>query len=229
MTYPEQTIPQGLLQHWYAALTGLILLCCLLAVPMAEAKQSLVPVVPQGRQTAAKTTGQATVPPAEDILDIKPPVQIDQSPAPWLIYAGIALIVLLGTGLVLYKRKRTTMPPAPAAHTWALAQLDKARQLFADDEYNQFVNLIDHTLRTYIEQRFGVTARRQTSREFITRLSSDQASVPLELANNIDNLQVWLSQCDRVKFARARLTKNDMESMLKNINDFIQATREPQP
>lgn len=111
------------------------------------------------------------------------------------------------------------------AHQTALRELDRAGPLIEQQDINAFITLIDQTLRRYIEQRFGIFARRQTTREFIHGLAEGQKNVPQSLMENSDNLKTWLQHCDLVKFAKAGLSQETMTDMVANLRTFIASTK----
>ena len=204
-----------------------IILClAVLSLPtglLAEAINApLAPAPGQNTQTvqppAADNTG------APELFDIKGPVEIPDNSTTILWSAAAALLLLLAI-LCFIWWKRTRKQRAILAHETALQRLAAARGLIDKRDVDAFVTLIDQTLRSYIEQRFAVSARRQTTREFISAITEGSTAVPEPLAQNKTRLQTWLEHCDMVKFAKANLSTEDMEKMLANLQAFIESTR----
>ena len=182
--------------------------------PLAMPQQT--PAVPAVQQDTAK---------GPELFDIKGPIEItDNSKTIILTAAAIGLLILLAALLILW-RKRAEKQRAVLAHETALQQLLQAQQLIDGHRVDAFITLIDQTLRSYIEQRFAISARRQTTREFITKITENTGSIPEPLARQNKNLQTWLEHCDLVKFARADLTTETMAEMLANLRSFIESTR----
>jgi hypothetical protein len=79
-------------------------------------------------------------------------------------------------------------------------------------------------IRNYIEKRFDVIATQRTTEEFLQTLlqSSNEA-----LARHRSVLEVFLQQCDFVKFAGASLAVTDMEALLRSARSFVLETGEP--
>ena len=176
-------------------------------------------------QTPTIQAGQPASAGKNELLDIKGPIEItDNSRTVALTAAATGALILL-IALFLLWRKRFRKERAILAHATALQQLDRARQLIEEHRVDDFVSLVDQTLRRYIEQRFAVSACRQTTREFIAGITRDKESAPAPLAANHKNLQTWLEHCDLVKFARADLSPEAMAAMLANLRSFIESTR----
>ncbi len=178
-----------------------------------------------GTQLQEPPTAQADNPGPEELFDIKGPISITDNSTTILITAAALVAAALLTALIIFLWKRSKKQRAILAHETALQKLAKAQQLIDTHEVESFVTLIDQTLRNYIETRFSISARRQTSHEFISRMTTGKQSVPELLADNSENLQTWLTHCDMVKFAKGTLTTETMNDMLANLCTFIKATR----
>jgi hypothetical protein len=160
-----------------------------------------------------------------ELLDIKGPIEIKDTGSTVIITAaGVAGLILLII-LIIVWRKRSRKQRAILAHETALQRLAQARQLIDAHEGDSFVTLIDQTLRTYIEQRFAVSARRQTTREFISGITKGNKIAVEQLISNKSRLQTWLEHYDMVKFAKADLSAETMAEMLTNLRSFIDSTR----
>ena len=81
-------------------------------------------------------------------------------------------------------------------------------------------------IRSYIEQRFLVTATRQTTEEFLRDLLQD---ADVSLAQHQALLGEFLHQCDFVKFAALSLTLNNMEGLRQSARTFVLETSKPEP
>jgi len=208
----------------------LFLLLCQATVALAD--NVTVPLAdPAAQNQSSDQSVDQPDKPAEPILaegemyDIREPIPIpDNNRIIWLIAAILAALLLLGLILFFWK-KRTRKKKAVLAHETALHELDRAGQLIEEQNINAFITLIDQTLRRYIEQRFGIFARRQTTREFIHGLAEDQEDVPEPLTENSENLKTWLQHCDLVKFAKAGLSRETMTDMAANLRSFIESTK----
>ena len=203
---------------------SLILLLLLTGLSSSlPAEQIKAPLSAPQLQNPAKGLSDSTG--TEELFDIKGPIEITDNTATILITAAAILAAAILIALIILWWKRSKKQRAILAHETALQQLSKAQQLIDAHEVDAFVTLIDQTLRSYIEERFAISARRQTTREFISGLTRGRQAVPKSLAENSENLQTWLEHCDLVKFARGTLTTETMHDMLANLRSFIESTR----
>jgi len=190
-----------------------------------QAEQTNVPLPVQQQQNPTMQTGQPDSTGKAELLDIKGPIEITDNSKTVALAAAAILAAALVITLIILWWKRSRKKQAILAHETALQQLLRAQQLIDEHNVDAFVTLIDQTLRSYIEQRFAVSARRQTTREFISRITKSKESVQEPLARNKKSLQTWLEHCDLVKFAKANLTSEAMGKMLANLHSFIESTR----
>ncbi len=210
----------------------LLILLLTTASGNASADQVIVPLAdPSAQKSAQKQTADQPDKPAEPVLaegqlyDIREPIPIpDSNRILWLIAAVLAALLLLAL-LFFFWKKRTRKKKAVLAYETALRELDRAGPLIEEQNISAFITLIDQTLRRYIEQRFGIFARRQTTREFIHGLAEDREDVPAPLTENSENLKTWLQHCDLVKFAKAGLSRETMTDMASNLRVFIESTK----
>ncbi len=200
----------------------------------AAADQVTVPLADPAQKAQKSVQGQAAGQPdnlkepaltENQLYDIREPILIpDSNRILWWIAAILAGLLLLGL-LFSFWKKRARQQEAVLAHETALRELDRAGPLIEEQNINAFITLIDQTLRRYIEQRFNIFARRQTTREFIHELAEDQKDVPFPLMENSENLKTWLQHCDLVKFAKAGLSQETMTDMVANLRTFIESTK----
>ncbi len=212
--------------------TAFLLLLLVTMIPAAaSADQVTVPLAdPAQKSVQDQAAGQPD--PAQEpaltenqLYDIREPILIPNSNRIlWWIAAILAGLLLIGL-LFYFWKKRARKQKAVLAHETALRELDRAGPLIEEQNINAFITLIDQTLRRYIEQRFDIFARRQTTREFIHELAEDQKDVPLPLMENSENLKTWLQHCDLVKFAKAGLSQETMTDMVVNLRTFIESTK----
>lgn len=190
-----------------------------------QAEHTNVPLPAEHQQNPTMLIDQPDSNEKTELLDIKGPIEITDNTRTVVLTAAAILAAALIITLIILWWKRSRKQQAILAHETALQQLLRAQQLIDKQNVDAFITLIDQTLRSYIEQRFAVSARRQTTREFISRLTKDNRPVPEILSENSKNLQTWLEQCDLVKFARANLTSEAMGEMLANLRSFIESTK----
>jgi hypothetical protein len=144
-------------------------------------------------------TTYATAQAANDIRDIKPPLEIPHG-WEWLWWTLGALAVLTLLLLVWrYLHRRMTQvsvePPVPA-HVRAKQKLEEALALISQPK--PFVVAVSDTSRTYLEERFDFRAPERTTEEFLRELGGTD----LLTGEQKESLGGFLESCDLVKFAK---------------------------
>jgi Domain of unknown function (DUF4381) len=195
-------------------------------------------VVSRGRAQSASSPGitgpvltapgstPATAPGADndDIRDIHGPVSI---PYPWLwmVYVAAALggAALLYALWQWYQKRKVARAKQP--HELALEALDHARALLRPDSARDYSFAVSEVVRRYIEARFQIQAANRTTEEFLHDLVNQSQS---PLAAHAPLLELFLKDCDLVKFGQYPLSLQEMEAMHESAKEFILATR-PQP
>jgi hypothetical protein len=136
---------------------------------------------------------------ANDIRDIKPPLEITHGPV-WLWWAFGALVlvtVLLWAWRHFLKHVTKPTPPPPVpAHQRAKKKLAEALALIAQPK--PFCILVSDTARAYLEERFQFRAPERTTEEFLHELRGTNLLLP----DQKDSLGNFLTSCDMVKFAK---------------------------
>jgi hypothetical protein len=143
---------------------------------------------------------------------------------PWLAgFAGLVAIFFLFR-LIKNRRPEKTEPEAPPipAHIIALATLIKLRQEQAwnSDNKKEYYSELTHTVRLYLEQRFGIHAIEQTTREIITDLKFADIS-----EEDKAYLRKILSEADMVKFAKMKPNDEHGEEHLNKSIAFVEKTK----
>jgi Domain of unknown function (DUF4381) len=155
----------------------------------------------------------------EDIHDIRGPIHL--SPGwEWVIWMLVAL--LIGGAIWWWLRRR---PPVRVklVHELALERLQKARGLMQPDQTRAFSIEVSEIVRSYIESRFQVLAARRTTEEFLYDLV---ASSEAKLTEHRPLLADFLRHCDLAKFAGWSLSLEEMETMIRSAEKFVQQTVE---
>jgi hypothetical protein len=159
----------------------------------------------------------------DDILDIRGPKAVPDS---WFLPAILAgvLIIALGVFIVWRRRRRVARPRILTLSERALERLESTRALMRPDTAREFGIAASEVIRDYIEKRFDTVATQRTTEEFLQALlhSSNET-----LARHRSLLEVFLQQCDFVKFAGASLAVSDMESLFQSARSFLLETAEP--
>jgi len=136
---------------------------------------------------------------ANDIRDIKPPVEIPNG-LEWLWWTlGALAVVVIALLLWRWWRKRKAnvhVPPPVPAHIRAKQKLAEALALISQPK--PFVIAVSDTARMYLEERFQFRAPERTTEEFLRELSATN----LLMKEQKESLGNFLASCDLVKFAK---------------------------
>jgi hypothetical protein len=196
----------------------LLLLLMLTGSPARlQAESVTAPLAVPGQQQMQPAPAR----PSEE-MEIEAPVPLPER-NPMLLPAAGATLLLIGGGLLFFflqkKRRRPQMVFQP--HETALLQIAQLEKLIGDENCAAFADLLDQTLRRYLEERFGIAASKQTASELINLLTEK----PEPLKAYSENLQTWLELCDLVKFAGTSLSQERMTELSTNLRTFVEATK----
>ncbi|WP_346863208.1 hypothetical protein [uncultured Draconibacterium sp.] len=144
-------------------------------------------------------------------------------------------VILIGAIIffLLYsiKRKKKNQPifarppkPKEPPHIVAIRELDriKAEKVWQKGKVKQYYSEVTDTLRTYIEDRFGIQAMEQTSDETIESFRNQKS---LLNDKSFANLSKILKLADLVKFAKYQPLPDDDNMALVNAYFFINDTK----
>ena len=170
-------------------------------------------------------TNQSTLPPvANDIRDIKPPLEIS-SGWTWLWWGLIALAVAIALILIWRwwrnRKLNIKLPPPVPAHVRAKQKLEAALSLLTQPK--PFVTAVSDTTRAYLEERFDFRAPERTTEEFLREL----AGTKLLLPEQKESLGGFLASCDLVKFAKYEPGENELRGLHYSALRLVEET-EPQ-
>lgn len=168
-------------------------------------------------------------PDSSGLADIKDIYQQPFSPGYYKRYIPHAVILLLAiAGLMMWLRQRKSMRPAPAIveipllpHEWATKALDELaeKKLWQRGEVKEHYTHITHILREYLERRFGIHAKEQTSDEILLQLRRQQLSVRL-----LTDTEELLSVADLIKFAKADPGMDIHSATIQRVRTFVAET-----
>lgn len=145
----------------------------------------------------------------------------------WILAIGLLAAVLVGALVTLVAWRRGARPIAPMVRQSpyrlaldAIARIEAAGYL-ERGEVDRFYTELSGVIRHYIEGQFGLRAPEQTTEEFLQALMAK----PVLLRGHRDALASFLEQCDLVKFARVRPTRQEGQNVLSAARGFVEATR----
>jgi hypothetical protein len=162
---------------------------------------------------------------ADELRDIKPPVDI---PTFWfwvMVAAAVAVLAALAWAVWFVWKNRTKTPPVVPVlppHERARQKLQAALDLI--DQPKPFCVLVSDAVRLYLEERFGLRAPERTTDEFLVELG---ASDLLNSAQK-DSLQQFLSACDLVKFARYEPGPPELQELYRSALRLVEETEPTQ-
>jgi hypothetical protein len=141
----------------------------------------------------------ATTQVANDIRDIKPPVEIPDG-WEWLwwtlgIFVALAILFFIFRWWQKRRAQISIVPQIPA-HVRAKQKLAEALALISQPK--PFVIAVSDTARFYLEERFQFRAPERTTEEFLREL----AGTDLLTGEQKESLGGFLESCDLVKFAK---------------------------
>jgi hypothetical protein len=170
------------------------------------------------------------------IKEIKEPLS---APVTWkeiLLYGGISLgaaAVLAGIIFLIryFTRKKKPISlvkekPKIPAHIIALEALNKLwqKKLCAAGHTKEHYSELSDIVRTYIENRWEITAMEMVSSEIIAAL--ENCEIPLAQMKKLESM---LSLADMVKFAKAHPLPDENSLHYQNMVEFVERTTPAPP
>ena len=162
-----------------------------------------------------------------EIHEIGEPVALPRPKLNWklwvLILAGLILLAILG--FILGRRlpkgvRKKKVTPAHMIALAALRELEKEGSP-APGASKDYYQKISDILRSYIENRFGLSAPERTTEEFLEELQSGSEFN----AQQQSLLQDFLKHCDLVKFASHTPSEGDIKRTFDSCENFIVETK----
>jgi Domain of unknown function (DUF4381) len=147
-------------------------------------------------------------------------------PGSWVLPAVLAAAIVVALCAYAVRRRRHREIPGRTLtlSERALDRLESTRPLMHPATAREFGIAASEVIRNYIEMRFDVIATQRTTEEFLQTLLQSSNET---LARHRSLLEVFLQQCDLVKFAGAALTVTDMEALFQSARGFVLQTGEP--
>ena len=141
--------------------------------------------------------------------------------------AGVALGALVAWLFIRWlKRPRPAPPPPPPRPPWEVAfeKLDEVRHagLLATQRFSEYYDRVGDAVRQYFGARYGFDGLECTTDEMLAELRrSALAGIPLE------EVALFLQQCDLVKFARMTPSEDDCQQALGDAELIVRRTMVP--
>ncbi len=170
---------------------------------------------------------------AEDheIHDIKAPLTIPYNYRRLALFIAAGVFLLLAAVLLYYivKRRKQGAPlfrreVIRPAHEIALAEIaalqERWENLIADGQIKRLFTELSDILRRYLENRFFVPAREETTAEILQSLQE------LELNSGVrEQVAALLNLADAVKFARYRPNRAETDGALTTLLNIVETTK----
>lgn len=155
---------------------------------------------------------------ADDIRDIRGPLPIG---GPWWAqYESFVLAGLAGlaAALLVWALIRLFQPAADPRAV-ALDRIQRARALAPQIGAKPFAHEVSEAVRAYVEARFDVHAREQTTEELLAALAQDESS---PLSRWRGPLADFLVCCDLAKFGGAALSVHEMDALADSARELVE-------
>ncbi|PXA04919.1 hypothetical protein DDZ13_02845 [Coraliomargarita sinensis] len=163
--------------------------------PIAQSTAPQLPALPDG----------------PGLENVRGPIEVNGGYEIWqIVLAAVAILVIVGGFIWLYRRSKNRAPTPVDPHTAALAELDAASQA-ADDE--RYAMLCANAVRRYMEACLGLPVTSKTSAEAIARLP-----MPPEEKTTLHD---FLENCDGVKFARRTLSDEQRIELMDTAKHLV--------
>ena len=159
----------------------------------------------------------------QDIKDIPGPVELPVNNTPLLIGAAAGILVIVGGAAAFFwfrrRKKSQEIIVRKPPHIIAYEQLESliASGLIGAGRVEEYYVLLSNTVRTYLENRFGLRAPEMTTEEFLAAAAKD--SVLNDEHKKM--LSRFLTHCDLVKFARYGPDVAEMKSAYESAKQFV--------
>ncbi len=173
----------------------------------------------------------------KDIKDIKQPLNTPFSFQEFIKYylpyilGGIIILLILYFAYKYYRKSRQkakekpkkVFVPKESAHIIALRELDtlKEKKLWQNDQIKAYYSQLTDILRTYLENRYRVSAMEQTTYEIISDLKQQK----LTEQESLNLLSFVLEYGDLAKFAKYKPLPDENDKSLKNAYAFVGKTK----
>ena len=197
-----------------------------------------IPAIPLSVVLADGTRAELKVGPAKATLDslLQSQVALTELPAPlrgpvdiatgnwlWFVVALLGAVTCIWLASWMFRRGRhghdEEVLPADA---WALREMDRleSERLPGRGQVDHFFARLSDIVRHYVEQRWGISAPEQTTKEFLRT-----AATHPELAGGHERtLGGFLRAADMVKFAAVRPGNDACGQALDSMRGFVRAT-----
>ena len=159
----------------------------------------------------------------DDLRLLEPPEPFRLNP--WMV---VAVVVLAVAAWWFIRRRRATRgarlqaQAIHQAHDDALAELERLFTLIEREESRHYAQESSTIIRRYIETRFGLSAPRRATEEFLAEAQQSPKLDPQHKALLGDFLRI----CDLLKFARTFANRAELKELHAAAVRFVKETRQ---
>jgi hypothetical protein len=137
---------------------------------------------------------------------------------------GVAVGALLAWLVARWlKRPRPIPPPPPPRPPWEVAfeKLDEVRHagLLATQRFSEYYDRVGDAVREYCGHRYGFDGLECTTDEMLTELRRSAL-----VGVTVEDVSIFLQQCDLVKFARMTPSEDDCQKALGDAELIVRKT-----
>ncbi len=168
---------------------------------------------------------------AEDIKDIKPPMEIEIDYRKYIYYGlvGLGFLLLVFFIYYYYKKKKKgeeiipkRKKPLKPAHIEAIEELEKLKNsnLLSEGRIKEFYIIISEIIRRYIERRYFIYALEMTTSQICGELYSTEADNEI-----IELVYKFLGLCDFAKFAKYIPSDDENKKAVEQAFDIVNKTK----
>ena len=156
---------------------------------------------------------------AEGLRDVRPTMPYPGWPwfVDWLL--AILLVAAVGVGVFYFmkKKKRDLPPPPPDPYGVALRAIGQLAKDMQIESYQKFYVLLSEVIRRYFEDQFLIKAVEMTTEEFLCSFKTRSEFS----AETKEMLEVFLTDCDMIKFAKFKPALNEMRTHLEHARQIV--------
>lgn len=155
---------------------------------------------------------------------------MEEDPRPVYILGTLGAM-LVGAILALLvrrwwqRRPKPVVPPPPPRPPWEIAfeKLEALRNdgptMIAEGRVGPWIDSLSDTVREYLGKRYGFEGLECTSDEVLERIAALRIRTL-----SVTEMQVFLGECDLVKFAQASMTTDQAETMYRQAYRIVSST-----
>ena len=164
-------------------------------------------------------------PSAQELRDIKPPLDVPQNILPYILIGGLILVIIIAIVYIYFRKRPQKVVPSPTKeviqrlpHEIALEQLAHLETESYDME--TYHERISYVIREYISERYHIPALELTTTGLLQQMMREQLN-----ESYVKHVQQFLTNCDRVKFATYQAEQSEADARMEDARWFVEETK----